>query len=221
MNNFTPSGELENPYVKAKQVWDDRMGIAKEQARRWQIFAFLGLGLSIIMAIGLIYVGSQAKTIPFIIEIDKTGQVRGVGSADSQNYQPNEAVLAYFLQRFISNVRSLSKDPVVVRKNWTEAYNALSLGAANMMEARLKEHNPLRDVGKRSRTVEINSLLRISNNSFQAEWVENEYNNVGTVLEVSHYRGIFNVLLQEPKNESSIRKNPLGIFIDHFSWQKI
>lgn len=221
MNNFSPSGELETPYAKAKQVWDDRMGIAREQVQKWRLIAFSALGLATLLGMGLIYVGAQAKIVPYVIEIDKIGQIRAIGAMGKQNYEPGEAVIVYFLQRFIGNVRSLSKDPVIVRKSWTEAYNVLSLSAANIMENLVKEHSPIHEVGKKSKTVEINSILRLSKNSFQAEWIEHEYDNAGTLLSLVNYRGVFNIVIQQPQNEPSIKKNPLGIFIDHFSWQRI
>jgi len=31
--------------------------------------------------------------------------------------------IAYFLARFVSNIRSLSVDPIVVRSNWLDALN--------------------------------------------------------------------------------------------------
>ena len=36
-------------------------------------------------------------------------------------HAPSDAQIAFFLARFIRNIRSLSTDPIVVRANWREA----------------------------------------------------------------------------------------------------
>ena len=40
----------------------------------------------------------------------------------NRDFQPSDEQIAYFLGRFITAVRSLSIDPVVVRQGWLEAY---------------------------------------------------------------------------------------------------
>ena len=40
-----------------------------------------------------------------------------------QDYEPTDAQIAFHLARFITNVRSLSIDPIVVRQNWLAAYD--------------------------------------------------------------------------------------------------
>src|SRR5262245_47853686 len=118
-------GETPNPttpYQKAAQVWDERIGTARVQAHNWRLMALGSLGLSLILAIILLWLGRSATTVPYIPEVDPKGAARAIGPA-SEVYKPSDAQIAFHLARFVDNVRSLSIDPVVVRQNWLKAYD--------------------------------------------------------------------------------------------------
>jgi type IV secretory pathway TrbF-like protein len=114
--------EPATPYQRAGQLWDERIGSARVQAKNWRLMSFGSLGLAIAMAGGLIWQSMQSRITPYVVEVDKLGEVQAVGPA-SQSYRPTDAEFAWYLARFITDVRSLSSDPVVVRKNWLEAYD--------------------------------------------------------------------------------------------------
>src|SRR5450432_3528707 len=97
----------ETPYQKAAQLWDERIGSARVQAKNWRLMSFGSLGLAIAMAGGLIWQSMQSRVTPYVIEVDKLGEVQAVGPA-SQSYHPTDAEFAWYLARFITDVRSLS-----------------------------------------------------------------------------------------------------------------
>lgn len=70
---------------------------------------------------GLVWRSAQSIVTPFVVEVDSGGQVRAVGEAATP-YKPNDAQTAHYLGRFVTLVRLLSIDPVVVRQNWLDAY---------------------------------------------------------------------------------------------------
>ena len=78
--------------------------------------------LALLMAGGLVWRSAQSIVTPYVIEVDKSGQVRAVGEAATP-YKPADAQIAYHLAHFIMLVRSLSIDPIVVRQNWLDAYD--------------------------------------------------------------------------------------------------
>ena len=87
------------------------------------------LGLSLILAAILLWVGRSGSTVPYIVEVDPKGGARAVGPA-LEAYRPSDAQIAFHLARFVDNVRSLSSDPVVVRQNWLKAYDFVTDKAA-------------------------------------------------------------------------------------------
>ena len=69
------------PYQSAAQVWDDRIGSARVQAKNWRLMAFGCLSLALLMAGGLVWRSAQSIVTPYVVEVDQAGQVRTVGEA--------------------------------------------------------------------------------------------------------------------------------------------
>ena len=112
----------ETPYQRAGQKEDRRLGRANARGNRWCL-AFCGaMGLAALSTSGLIYQSAQASIVPWVVEVDETGAVKASGPAQT-NFKPSDAQIAHQLARFITNVRSVSIDPVVLRDNWLNAYN--------------------------------------------------------------------------------------------------
>src|SRR5216117_4220538 len=82
------------PYQKAAQVWDQRIGSARVQAKNWRLMAFGCLSLALLMAGGLVWRSAQSIVTPFVVEVDSGGQVRAVGEAATP-YKPNDAQTAH------------------------------------------------------------------------------------------------------------------------------
>ena len=206
------------PYQAAAQVWDQRMGSSLAQAKNWRLMAFGCLSLALLMAGGLVWRSAQSLVTPYVVEVDSAGQVRAVGEAASP-YQPNDAQMAHHLARFISLVRSLSIDPVVVRQNWLEAYHYTTDRGAATLNDYARANDPFTRVGKESVTVELSSVVRASDNSFQVRWNERRYVN-GTAAGLERWTAVISVVLQPPRSEEKLRRNPLGIYVNGLSWSR-
>lgn len=206
------------PYQAAAQVWDQRMGSSLAQAKNWRLMAFGCLCLALLMAGGLVWRSAQSMVTPYVVEVDSAGQVRAVGEAASP-YQPNDAQMAHHLARFISLVRSLSIDPVVVRQNWLEAYHYTTDRGAATLNDYARANDPFTRVGKESVTVELSSVVRASDNSFQVRWNERRYVN-GSSAGLERWTAVVSVVLQPPRSEEKLRRNPLGIYVNGLSWSR-
>ncbi|GAY19969.1 conjugative transfer protein TrbF [Sphingobium fuliginis] len=113
--------EPETPYQRAAQVWDDRIGSARVQARNWRLAFFGALGLSTCLTGGIIWQGARGSIVPWVVQVDKLGEAQTVAPADAA-YAPSDPQVAFHLARFIEQVRSIPEDPIVVRQNWLRAY---------------------------------------------------------------------------------------------------
>mgnify|MGYP003380372132 CR=1 FL=1 len=51
-NHYGKSPQPETPYQRAAQIWDERIGSARVQARNWRLMAFGSLALSAGLAAG-------------------------------------------------------------------------------------------------------------------------------------------------------------------------
>lgn len=210
--------EPETPYQRAAQVWDERIGSARVQARNWRFMAFGCLALAIGLSGGVVWQAGRSTITPYVVEIDTLGQTRAVGPAIAA-YEPTDAQIAYHLARFIENVRSLSIDPIVVRQNWLRAYDYATDRAANTLNDYARENDPFSRVGQRTVTVEVTSIVRSSSDSFDVRWREQSFEN-GTLAATTRYTAVLSIILQPPRTEEALRKNPLGIYVHALNWSR-
>ena len=206
------------PYQKAALVWDERIGSARVQAKNWRLMAFGCLALSFGLAAGLVWQSAQSRVTPYVVEVDKLGGVQAVGPA-IRPYQPTDAEIAYHLARFITDVRSLPIDPIVVRRNWFEAYDYATARAASVLNEYARENDPFKSVGKKSVTADVTSVVRASDSSFQVKWTEQAFDQ-GTLTRTDHYTAILSVIIQQPHDADTLRKNPLGIYVRGLNWSR-
>lgn len=127
---------------------------------------------------------AQSRVTPFVVEVDKLGEVQAVAPA-IQHYQPTDAQIAWLLARFITDVRSLSIDPVLVRKDWLEAYDFVTGHAATFLNGYANANDPFKAIGDRSVSVEVTSVVRASDTSFQVKWIEQVYRQ-GALVSTEH-----------------------------------
>ena len=76
---YSETPEPSTPYQAAGQVWDERIGSARVQARNWQLMALASSLLSVTLVGGLLWQSTRLKITPYIVEIDAQGEVKGVG----------------------------------------------------------------------------------------------------------------------------------------------
>ena len=206
------------PYQSAAQVWDERIGSARVQARSWRLMAFGSLALALLMGAGLVWRSAQSIVTPYVIEVEQAGQVRAVGEAATP-YKPSDAQVAHHLARFVTLVRSLSVDPIVVRQNWLDAYDYTTDRGAATLNDYARVADPFSRIGQESVTVQVNSIVRASDSSFQVRWTERRYVN-GAAAGLQHWTAVLSIVLQTPRSEERLRKNPLGIYVNGLSWSR-
>lgn len=215
---YVESPQPATPYQAAAQVWDERIGSARVQAKNWRLMAFGCLALALVMAGGLVWRSAQSIVTPYVVEVDNGGQVRAVGEAATP-YRPNEAQTAHHLARFIALVRSLSIDPIVVRQNWLDAYDYTTDRGAAVLNDYARTNDPFARVGRESVTVQITSVVRASEASFNVRWTEQRFVN-GAPTGTERWTAVVSIVLQTPRTEQRLRKNPLGIYVNGLSWSR-
>jgi len=206
------------PYQAAQQAWDERIGAARVQAYHWRLMALGSLVLSFLIGGGLVWQVGRSIVTPFVVEVDAQGEVRAVGAA-VENYQPTDAQIEHHLTRFIRDVRSVPLDPIVLRDNWLEAYDYASDKAALTLNDYARRTQPFERVGRSSVTAEVVSVVRASTDSFQLRWIERKYSE-GSLASTDHWTALITITVQLPRDESRLRKNPLGIYVTGLDWSQ-
>ena len=210
--------EPETPYQKAAQVWDDRIGSARVQARNWRFMAFGCLALSTGLAGGLLWQSARGSVTPWIVQVDRLGQAQAIAPA-AYDYQPTDPQIAFHLARFIEDVRGLPSDPIVLRQDWLRAYDFVTDRGALALNDFARNADPFAKIGKMQVTIEISSVIRASPESFRIAWIERRYENA-QLASTERWTAILSVVVQTPHEADRLRKNPLGLFVNAINWSK-
>lgn len=218
VQRYGRSPEPQTPYQRAAQVWDDRLGSARVQARNWRLMAFGGILLSAGLSGGLVWQSMQSRVVPYIVAVDHLGEARAVAPAD-RDYQPTDPQIAWFLSKFITDVRSISLDPVLMRQDWLSAYDFASARGARFLSAYARDANPFGEIGTRTVLVQVTSVVRASERSFELKWTESEYER-GSPAGSSHWTGILSVVRRPPLSAEILHRNPLGLYVDAIDWSQ-
>ena len=217
-NRFGKTPVPVTPYQKAGQIEDRRLGRANARGNRWCLAFCAAMGLAALSTSGLIYQSAQASIVPWVVEVDETGAVKASGPAET-NFKPSDAQIAHQLARFISNVRSVSIDPVVLRENWLSAYNFATDQAALTLNTYANENDPFADIGQRSVTVDVNSIVRSSDDSFEVRWREKSFRG-GAHLTTQTFTASLSIITIPPTDAETLHRNPLGLYIHGLHWSK-
>ena len=206
------------PYQSAAQVWDERIGSARVQARNWRLMAFGSLLLSAGLAAALVWQSVRGTIVPWVVEVDRLGETRAVAPAVA-DYRPTDPQIAWHLARFIEQVRGVPADPIIVRQHWLRAYDFVSDRGALALNDHARANDPFARVGKEQVAVEVSSVIRASPGSFRVAWTERRYEN-GSLAATERWTAILTIVIEPPRDAERLRKNPLGIFVHAISWSK-
>ncbi|WP_421694414.1 conjugal transfer protein TrbF [Aestuariivirga sp.] len=216
--HYGKSPEPETPYQRAAQVWDDRIGSARVQAKNWRLMAFGSLALSAGLSAALVWQSLSGSVVPWVVQVDKLGQAQAVAPATA-DYRPTDPQIAFHLARFIEEVRSIPADAIIVRQNWLKAYDFTTQAGALALNDYARANDPFTKVGKTQIAVDVSSVIRASPDSFRVAWVQRTYQD-GSLASTERWTAILTVVVQVPRDAEKLRANPLGIYVTAINWSK-
>ena len=214
--HYGKAPEPETPYQRATQVWDERIGASRVQAKNWRLMAFGSLILSAGFAIALVVQSARGTIVPWVVQVDRIGQAQAVAPAEA-DYRPTDPQIAFHLARFIEQVRSIPADAIIVRQNWLRAYDLMTPRAASFLNAWAQSHDPFAEVGREAVNVEVLNVVRRTERTYDLQWRETRFVN-GQQAGVERWRALITTGLQPPRTEAELMKNPLGLKIEDVSW---
>ena len=206
------------PFQRAAQLWDERIGAARVQARNWRLMAFGCLSLAVGLSGALVWQSARSRVEPYVVEVDRLGEARAVAPA-VRDFQPSDPQIAWHLARFIGDARSISVDPVVVRRNWLSVYDFATDRAALFLNDYARTADPFGQIGTRSVSVQVTSVVRASDRSFQVKWTEQVFER-GSLARTEHWTGFLSIVIQPPRTTDALAKNPLGLFVNAIDWSR-
>lgn len=209
-----------NPYLDARREWNERYGSYISAAKNWRIVAFVTALSALIAVLGVVYIGSQSKIVPYVVEVDKYGQTKYGGTLQTMT-KADENVVKYSLSEFITNLRTIYPDNKIQRDYIFKVYNYLSASLpANKLIDDFYKANPPFGV-KYSQKVTIENATHIQDSQWQLDWSEARYGENGGLVDTQTFRAVIQTQLNPPTTDEAALKNPIGLFIQDLTISKI
>jgi len=209
----------ENPYLAARQEWNERYGSYVMAARAWRIVGITGMLMAVIGFSYALYQSTQVKLVPYIVEVDRLGTAVSAGFPQQIEYADARVVRAT-LGSFVSNFRSVTPDAVVQKQYIDRTYALLRTSdpATEKINAWFRGNSPFDRAVTMTVAIEVTNNVPLSNQSYQVDWTEFQRDRQGKELGTRRYRGIATVTLTPPQDEAVIRFNPIGLYLRDFEW---
>ncbi|WP_454659210.1 conjugal transfer protein TrbF [Bosea beijingensis] len=209
----------ENPYLAARQEWNERYGSYARAASSWRLVGVAGMMMAVIGFTYALYQSTQVKLVPYIVEVDKLGTAASAGFARQIEYADPRVVRAT-LGSFVSNFRSVTPDAVVQKQYIDRTYALLRTSdpATQKVNDWFRSNSPFEKAKASTVAIEVNNIVALSNQSYQLDWTEFERDRKGKETATRRFRGIATVTLTPPQDEEVIRLNPIGLYLRDFEW---
>jgi type IV secretion system protein VirB5 len=209
-----------NPYLDARREWNDRYLDLAHERRVWQIVAGAEFLLLMIVVVGLVWLGLQHKTVPYIVEVDSLGAALAIKPAQSGGHPADERIVRYQLAAFIRGARQVMTDRIAMKKGLEQVYAYVRGPARTYLDEYYRANNPF-EIAKIYMVVPtVTSLLQLSGTSWQARWTEEQRGLDGLVLGRSQCEGVVATEIVPPVSEEILRVNPLGLYVTDLRWTK-
>lgn len=106
-----------------------------------------------------------------------------------------------------------------MRQNWLSAYDFATARGALFLGDHARAAMPFAEVGRRTVSVQVTSVVRASERSFQVKWTESEYER-GSLSGTSRWTAILSIVMRPPTSAETLRRNPLGVYVDAVDWAR-
>lgn len=209
----------DNPYLAARQEWNERYGSYVKAAGAWRIVGITGMTMAVIGFSYALYQSTQVKLVPYIVEVDKLGAA-AVGGYPQQIEYADPRVVRAALGGFITSFRSITPDAVVQKQYIDRTYALLRTSdpATEKINSWFRSNSPFEKAKTATVAIEVNNVVALSNQSYQIDWTEFERDRKGKDTVTHRFRGIATVTLTPPQDEEIIRLNPIGLYLRDFDW---
>ena len=216
-----------NPFLDTRRAWNGVWEESLSNARRWRLIALFEAGLLALALSGLIHLGSQPKAIPYVVEVNKLGEVAYSGRLEPARADSN--VIKASIASFVSDLRLVTPDAGLQAEAVNRVYAYISkgdpaLGRVNSFYGATKEASPYVRAQDEIVSVQIDDVLPTSQNSWQVDWTETTRDRKGEKTVTAKWRGLVTIVLVPPSastSEAQLRRNPLGVYVQDVTWSRL
>ena len=220
-----PALDPDNPhsaiYLAARREWNERYGSYIAQAHAWRLTALASIGVALVAVVGVVWIGTQNRIVPYVVQTDRLGDAIAIRRADVSPPADPRLIRAQ-LARWVDDVRSVYVDVAAEKRVITEAYamvdrNAASASALNDW---FSHNDPFRRAQDDTVAVAVESVLPLSATTWRVEWREDTRGRQGALESSQQWQATVTVNISPPTEEAEILVNPTGLYVESFDWSQ-
>jgi type IV secretion system protein TrbF len=215
-----------NHIIAARNEFSNAFSDLAKGKRNWQLMAFALFALLALTTLSYVRLASSARVIPYLVQVDRLGQVLAIGRAD-ETIKPDQRLVAAQLAQFVRAIRTVL--PASAAAGQAEmikrGYAFLAPEAAGFLNDYFADpKNDPRLLGARlTRQVDVTGILRVPNSDvWRLQWTEAEHPiSAGEEPRATAWEGYATVKLVSPATPEAVQDNPLGLYITTINWTQI
>ena len=215
-----------NHIIAARNEFSNAFGDLASGKRNWQLISFGLIALLGLTTISYVRLASSARVIPYLVQVDRLGQVLAIGRAD-ETLKPDQRLVAAQLAQFVRAIRTVLPAPAAAgqAEMMKRGYAFLAPEAAGFLNDYFAaSKNDPRLLGAHiTRQVDVTGILRVPNSDvWRLQWTETERPvSAGEGTRTSAWEGYATVKLIPPTTAEAVQDNPLGLYITTINWTQI
>jgi type IV secretory pathway TrbF-like protein len=211
--------EPETPYLAAKWEWNERYWGLIRDLKFWRTTAIAAIITAGISSGGVVYVSSQHKAVPFFVEFNGHHEPVRVTRADEVP-EPSKDHIKAALRSWVIGARTVYIDRRAQQDTFANTYamTAPDSAAYGSLHAYHTENNPYVISQENTVEVAVNTVDILTKNTWRVEWTETKKDLSGKPQDKKQWQATVTVVVVKPTSEAQIMVNPVGMYVDSFSW---
>jgi len=206
--------DVKNPFHDdGDKAFADILADKMKETRLWRKTAAANFALFCLSLVFFVISIYRQQTVPVLVNVMPSGESQYLGEVrNTGSVQIPEASIIFQIRTFVSNYRTVSTDYQVVYQNIDECFIMAAQSYQPILRQNLLNDSPFNLVGKIRRSVEIESILLITGRSYAVNWTETTFDTSANQSSAK-MRAVVTIRLVTP-TETTIKRNPLGIYIE-------
>ena len=226
MAQLTPPKET--PYLSARRNHNEAVHSLVSSRLTWQVIAIMALNALLLSIGGLIYLGQKSHVVPYVVAIKPNGDICAIGTAKQASLSEGlkQKLIKSTIARFIEYSRIVTPDTTVLNRNLKRLEALVTKDGTVWQKLRQylrdEETSPYKRAAQVIIDVKHIAITPKGDNLWEVEWQEVILPRKSGDKKLLKFRAsVTTHQNQEHATQEQIYENPMGIYIQNYSWTQL
>lgn len=199
-----------------KELWNRKVKKNMRSYRMWQFLAITCMVYSCGVTTCSLQNASEPKLQPYVVQVNENGDYKFKGIIGGEKPTLNDAIIKSYINRFLTDVRSVSSDLVVLKTNLKDAYYIANSAMQTQITEQINNDKPIeRSLAGGRIDVRILLYQVINPGRWRVEW-EEVFRTKGSITDTIKRAGTLSFIQVPPDKMEAAEKNPFGLYFTEF-----